>query len=207
MATLAELKTKVLYRLALPVTDAMMASADLVESINNGIDAMAADYDWPWLYDVFAASTASGDNVLTTPDLKQRILWVSLEDELLQLRSVPDMVRYQSQTGRPVFYSVRGDTVHLHPTPDAVYPCVTGYISMQIPLVTDGEEPIPAIPPMYLPLAVLYASLEHAQRLGDTTRFGFFTSEKDRWMKRIRDNARMQAAPGRMRTRTDWYMS
>jgi hypothetical protein len=201
--TLADLRTKVLYRLGLPTTDAMVPNADLDQSINNGLDAMAADYDWPWLYSEYTANTTPGTNLFSTGD-KQRVLWVAYGSDLLTLSTQEDMIRFADRTGQPTYWTSAANALYVHPVPDAAYTLKVAVIQVTTPLTTGTD--VANVPDMYSSLAVIYAAMEHAVRLKDTKLFSMLSAQKDAWLKRVKDNARFEAGTVRIRTRTDWVL-
>lgn len=202
--TLADLIVRVRYKLALPSNDQKVTDTALTISINNGMNAMATDYDWPWLMAGETITTVAGTTAYNLPTRHVRTLWVSDATRGLDLAALQrrELTKWIYESGPPAFYSAYGAGIRFGPTPNAVFSLAHTYIQAEPPLTTGAQEPL--CPEHYSDVIVLYACIEEATRLKDFSQRNAFMQDLQLWMKRMRDNVRQEASTLRVKTRADW---
>lgn len=184
----------------------MVPDSDLTFSINSGMNAMAADYDWPWLFTSENITTVSGTIAYNLPTGHMRTLFVQNVAYGLDLkaRQRRDLSRYSvtGQIGFPVWYTVYGASIRFAPTPNAVYTLYHAYTRAEPALTTGSQEPL--CPDHFSDIIVLYACAEEAVRQKEFSQHGAFLQDIEAWKRRVRDNIRQEASTLRIRSRGDW---
>lgn len=203
-ADLDTLTTRLLVRLGLPSTDGMFPTGTTDQLINDGLKAMATDYDWPWLQVDTTFSTAVGDENYTPPANWTRTLWISDGQNDLELRQRRDLTRWldTANLGRSRFYAVYGEQIILAPIPNEVRTLRHGYIRSEAVLATGTD--VALCPAPYDDLIVHYAMQEAAIFLKDSTMYQMAGQEIAKQKQRISDNIRRSASPVRIKARKDW---
>lgn len=202
--TLQDLRDRLRHKVALPSNDQMVPDTDLDISINDGMNAMAADYDWPWLFKGETITTVAGQAAYLLPADHVRTLWVS-DDTIGQdliAKQRRDLTRWIVIQGRPYYYSVYGAGIRFGPKPDAVYTFSHTYLQAEPALVDPTDEPL--CPDIYSDLIVLYAAIEEATRLKDFTQRTAFMNDAAAWTAKIKKHVRQEASTLRIKTRQDW---
>lgn len=205
--TLDDLIARLRHKLALPSDDQLVPDSDLTISINNGMNAMAADYDWPWLFTSATITTVAGTVAYSLPTRHMRTLWIANEPYGYQLvaRQRKQLSRYYGtnfQQDYPFYYTVYGAGIRLAPIPNAVYSLSHTYVAAEAPLTTGAQEPL--CPEHFSDLIVLYAGMEEATRLKDFQQRNAFMQDAQTWKLRIKDQIRQEASTLRVQTRGDW---
>lgn len=204
--TLADLRARVLVKVGLPSDDAMVPASTLDICINNGMNKMAADYDWPWLMTSETITTAVGTAAYALPAGHVRTLYVQDTTRGLNFegRQRQDLIQYSvtGRTGMSRYYSVFGASVRIAPDPDTVWSLNHVYIRAE-PALTGGTD-TPLCPEHYSDVIVCYASSEVCILTKDATLKGEIDQEIGAWKQRMRDNVRLGGYTLRPRVRQDW---
>lgn len=205
--TLDDLIDRLRHKLALPSDDQLVPDPDLSISINDGMNAMAADYDWPWLITGETITTVAGTAAYNLPTRHMRTLWIANEPYGYQLvaRQRKQMSRFYGtnfQRDYPLYYTAYATGIRLAPVPNAVYLLSHTYIAAEAPLTTGSQEPL--CPEHFTELLVLYAAMEEATRLKDFSQRSAFAQDAERWKLRIKDQVRQEASTLKIQTRGDW---
>ncbi len=203
-ADLDTLTARLLVRLGLPATDGMFPTGTTDQLINDGLRAMATDYDWPWLQVDTTFSTAVGTEAYTPPANWTRTLWISDGGDDLPLRQRRDLTRWldTSNTGNPRFYAIFAERIILAPIPSSVRTLRHGYIRSEAVLSVGTD--VALCPATYDDLIVQYAMQEAAVLLKDSTLYQMAGQEIAKQKQRISDNMRRSASPVRIKARQDW---
>lgn len=203
-STLDDLIDRVRHKLALPDSDQMVPDADLTISINDGLNASATDYDWPWLFVGVNINTVAGTSAYALPAGHVRTLWIANAARAQDLKAIQrrELTEYVLQTGIPRFYSVYGAAVRFVPVPDGVYVLSHTYVRNEPALVTGTD--VPLCPDYFSEIIVLYAAAEEATRLKDFSQRNAFLQDIGAWKARMRDNVRQEASTLKIRARHDW---
>lgn len=202
--TLDDLIDRLRHKLALPSNDQKVPDSDLTISLNDGMNAMAADFDWPWLFTSETITTVAGTVAYSLPARHVRTLWV-VNDVLgqdLTAKQRRDLSKWLVISGQPYYYSTYGFAIRLGPKPDAVYTFTHTYLQAEAALTTGTDEPL--CPDHYSDLIVLYAAVEEATRLKDFTQRNAFQADINAWVKRMKSHVRQEASTLRVKTRSDW---
>jgi hypothetical protein len=204
--TLADLRARVLIKVGLPSDDAMAPTATLDVCINNGLNKMAADYDWPHLITSETITTVVGTAGYNLPAGHIRTLYIQDTTRGLNFegRQRQDLIQYSvtGKTGMSRFYSVVGSTVQLAPAPDTVWALNHVYIRAEPALSNTTDSPL--CPEHYSDVIVCYAASEFCILNKDPSQKGTIDQEIAQWIRRMRDNVHQSAFTMRPRVRQDW---
>jgi hypothetical protein len=204
VATLTSLSASVLLKLGLPSTDGMMTSAALTEAVNNAIQQISTDHEWPWLYIEDNFVTVAGTTSYNMPTSNIMLKWLGYKDDMLDMVQRQDIVRVSQIQGRPVIYAEKGNNIILGPTPDGDYTIDRGYYQRETPLVAGSDAPL--LPDEYADYAVTVAAKTACVRLGDSERYNMLLKEEKMWVDRISDEVRTSMQTIHVKTRSDWWM-
>lgn len=187
----------------------MFPAGTLTQLLNDGLKKMATDFDWPWLQTVTSLSTTAGEETYSPPSDWTRTLWIADHTQLLKLRARQDLVRYlgfngTGSSGKPLFYSITGESIVLAPTPNEAATLQHAYVKAENVLSADGDTAL--CPLHYDELIILYAQQEAAVLLKDRLMYEMAGAEIEKWKMRLKDNIRRSAGTSRPIARTDWYI-
>lgn len=210
-STLQDLRDRLRHKLALPEADLMVPNSDLDISINDGLNAMSTDYDWPWLFTQADITTVAGTSAYalpTTPIFVRtlNVTNVGLGRDLLarQRRDLSRFYQTQVQTGEPLYYSTYGASIRLAPVPDQVYTIRHVFVQAEPPLVSGSD--VPLCPDHFSDTIVLYAAVEESTRMKDFGQRNAFLADIQAWKARMRDNVRQTASTLKIRARSDYWI-
>lgn len=200
--TRLQLRDRVYSRLALTEDDGLLSPDDVNQAINDGLQAMATEFSWPWLQLIATTPTIIGTNSYAMPANSTRISTVSIDGRVLDVVQYEDYVRYFDMQGAyPNVFTTVGDSILVAPTPSSLQTMTILYVRSEPFLDDDADTAL--VPDQYADVAVTYACISAAIRLQDTNRINVLMGYKDEQMRRISDNVqRTQIAP-MIRTRKD----
>lgn len=198
---LSELRTAVRTRLGVPSTDGFYTDAQLTDLVNEALQVISTERDWPWLSTSETITTVSGTATDSPPAgwMKTRSLCIDGYDpmeqrSLLEIRGVPTTDR-----GMPTIYDISGDVLIFRPVPDGVYSIIHDYFKVEPSLTADADTPL--MPTQFHYSIVAKASELAHLRQRDNTRAGAQLAEYNAWLGRMLDNRRRTSAPTRIRVR------
>lgn len=186
--TLTDLLTALRNRVPVASTDTQLTTAVLTEFINNALYQVSIEHDWPWLLTSETISVTSGDSTYATPtDFISTQLIVELATgEYLTHKSRKELFGIATATtGRPIWYSVTDDEIHLRPVPDASYSFKHYYYRME-PTISGSTAPL--IPRGYDEGVLEYATFLALRNRREESRAQFARKSYDEWLRRTADN-------------------
>lgn len=201
MANLEQLRDAVRIRLGVPAADAFYSDPTVDNLINEALNAVATEVDWPWLEATETISTVAGTAAYTPAAnwTRTKALTINQYDSLL-LRSLQEIREIDSTVqGLPLYYCVAAEQIILRPVPDAVYAIIHDYYKIEPALVTNTDTPL--MPAPYHSAIVEYAVYLAALRSGEQARMQAAQQGYANWLRRILDNRRRSRSTMRVRVR------
>jgi hypothetical protein len=207
---LAQMRDAVRTRIGVPAGDSFFSDPTLTDLVNEALQAVAAEADWPWLQTSTTFSTVAGTGSYTPPaDWGQtRSLCIDGYDAM-DWRSLSEIREYLStQRGVPTVYTVSGEAILLRPTPGAVYVVTHDYLKGEPTLVSDTDTPV--MPSQFHYSIIAFAChLAHARTNEIGSYRGVITgsaaaslSQYKGWLERMMSARRRTSGPIRVRVRS-----
>lgn len=197
---LSEMETALLARLGVTSTDAFFTTAVRVDLLNEGLQVVSVEADWPWLQAVTTFATVAGTQSYTPPAEWAMTRVLSIDGyRPMEWRSLAE-VRGTATTSRdmPAYFNVSAESILLAPVPAATYTVTHDYMVAEAPLVSSGDEPL-------MPAQFHYAIVAKAAELAhlrqrDNVRAAAQLAEYMSWLVRMRKTLRRSSAPKRVRS-------
>lgn len=170
-----------------------MDAAALTELVNEALQAVATEYDWPWLQATRTFTTIPKVGVYALPFDANRVRYVTMNGAELAKRRVVDL-----DIGRSG-WTVFGDRLVLYPPPGGEAEVTVHYHGTESELVADTDSP--ALPAEYDHAVVEFALTRVSDR-ADEASTG--TSQRkaeraqtayDGWIRRMRRGCQRMAGP------------
>jgi hypothetical protein len=199
---LSAMRTAVLTRLGTPGGDGFYSTAQLNDFVNEALQTVSTEHDWPWLAVTTTFTTTAGTATYTVPSNWQRTKALTVDGQTsLQLRSLTEIREILSTAqAEPEMYAIFPDsTIILRPVPNSAYTVIHDYIAQEPILSSDSETPL-------MPAQFHYAVVEFAVYLAHM-REGRMPDAQIRlaayqgWLDRMHDNRRRSSSPIRVRVR------
>jgi hypothetical protein len=165
----------------------------LTELVNEALQAVATEYDWPWLQGTHTFTTQSGVDTYALPFDANRIRYVTMNGTEVTKRRIVDV-----DIGRSG-WTVFGDQLVLSPPPGGATPVVVRYHGTESDLVADSDSP--ALPPEYDHAVVEFAVMRVSDRADEgATAANQRKAERsqnayDAWIRRMRRGCQRMAGP------------
>lgn len=198
---LSQLRDAVRVRLGVPGGDTFYTDTTLNDLINESLQAIASEADWPWLQTSTTFDTVAGDGAYDPPAdwIETRSLCID-DFNAIEWRSLPEIREYPTSiTDVPEAYTVSGDELLLRPVPAGVYTVQHDYLRMEQTLVTDSD--VPFMPTQWRYSIVAFATHLAYLRSGDVQRATAALADYQAWTKRMRMQRRRSKGPIRVRVR------
>lgn len=157
----------------------------VTEFLNDGLRAISAHADWPWLeaYQTITLVAGTAAYALPTGYLDTRSVKLS-DGEPVTRVAVEDGDRWDSWQAAPSCgYAIEGDTIVFFPTPAAADTVTHRYTVEETELSADGDEPL--LPATFHPAVVCYAAKVMMDRLNQPRRADRFESELNSWLRQM----------------------
>ena len=195
------MRTAVRTRLGVPAADTFFTDAVLTDLVNEALQAISTEVDWPWLEASTTFSTANGTATYTPTAgwMRTRSLCIDGYDgmewrSLTEVREIPTTV-----TGVPCIFNVNVEQLTLRPVPNGVFTVTHDYIKVEPALALTSDTPLmPA--QFHYAIVSLACHLGHL-RSGDVNRAVAAMADYQGWLKRMVDNRRRQTGGLRVRVR------
>lgn len=205
MTALSALRTSVYSRLGVPTSDALLTTAVVNQSINDAVNEIESEQDWPWYEAVETITTTAGTATYTPTAGWRRTREVKPTDdfplERFSIVELDDQYPFDTSQGRPCAYAIDLAKIVLRPTPDAAYTLTHRYIKQETALSADGDAPL--IPDQFSPAIVALACHIVLGRSREDGRASGALEEYVRWLSKMRRYSRRHTGPVRIRTRWD----
>lgn len=198
---LAQLRDAVRTRIGVPSGDTFYTDQTLTDLVNEALQAIASENDWPWLEESTTFALVNGTATYTPPAdwVRTRSLCIDGYDamewrSLIELREIPTTI-----TDSPRFFNVNVEQITLRPVPASAATVIHDYLKNEQTLVTDADVP-------FLPLQFRYAIVAFACHLaylrsGDVQRAIAAATDYAAWLKRMVEQRRRQTGGLRVRVR------
>lgn len=201
--TLTELIASVRAKSGYPSTDAQITDAAITDFLNDALNAISTERDWPWL-ETSATLTTVADTAAYSPPsgwVRTRALQVpgSAPMDGAASRFELDSLYPSTSTGQPQSWVVSGDQIRLYPIPDGVYSITHIYFRQETQLSSPTDEPLM---PAWAHAAIVHwaTSLCHSRTRNQELADESMKRARD-WLTRLADNARRSNGPYRVRVR------
>lgn len=167
--TFIQLREKTRSRLASVTDDLLVTDEELGTAVNNALQDLANERDWPWLENVTTIPTTEGTNTYDMPTDAARIhmLWYD-GHPVLEAALYQDILRYFHTTNyeeRPRRFAIVGDQLILSPIPRESDSLNVYYQRYEKTLSADGD--VPYCPDNAVNTLITLAALDQAVRLRD----------------------------------------
>lgn len=197
--------TSVRTRLGNPSTDGFFTDAQILDLLNEGVQAVAAEGDWPWHKTSASFNTVSGTATYTPIAgwMKTRALTIDGFDSMTQLSLQEIREMPTTTTGTPCWYAVENEVINLRPVPNAVFAVIHDYFKVEPVLSGATDEPL--LPTQFRMAIVEYAVYLAHLRQGDTSRYSNAAAAAldnfGKWIVRMADHRRRTSGARRIRVR------
>lgn len=188
-------------RLGVPSADAFFTDPILDDLVNESLQVLSMEEDWPWLQVATTFATVSGTRGYTPPAGWNRTKALGIDGyDALQWRSLQEIREVPTATtGVPQYYTVFAEQVLLAPIPNGVYTILHDYVKIEPDLTLATDTPL--IPTQFHHAVVAYvAHLAHL-RAGDAQMASAALADYQGWLSRMRNHRRRSSAPLRVRVR------
>lgn len=205
--TYEELQDAVRVRLGVPASDNFFTADVLGSLVNEALQAISTEMDWPWLDATTTFATVSGTQTYTPPTnwIRTKSLIVTAPDqsfETISWRSLQEVREYgtaATEQGYPNVYTVWAEQILLAPVPGAAYTVRHDYVKQEPALQANTNAPV-------MPQQFHYSIVQHAVylahlRQGDMARANAAQQAYQSWFKRMADHDKRVTVPMRVRVR------
>lgn len=206
---LAQMRDAVRVRIGVPASDTFSTDPVLTDLLNEALQAVASEADWPWMQAATTFVTSDGTGTYTPPDdwARTRSLCIDGYDSM-EWRSLAEIREYLTTLKAvPMVYTVTGEDILLRPVPNGTYTVTHDYLIEEPALVSDTDTPI--MPSQYHYAIVAFAChLAHARNNEVGSYRGVITgsaaaalSQYHQWLERMMSARRRTVGPIRVRVR------
>lgn len=170
-----------------------MQPAALTELVNEALQAVATEYDWPWLTATYRFTTQSGVGTYAMPFDASRVRYVTMNGSELNKVRIIDI-----DIGR-CGWTVFDDQLALSPTPGSASPVLVRYHGTESDLLADADTP--ALPPEYDHAVIEFALARVSDRADESAtaasarRVDRAQAAYEAWIRRMRRGCARTAGP------------
>lgn len=203
MATLAQLRSRLIARLGLTSVDEIIPTAELNQSIQDALYEFANEQTWPWQTSITTQALTAGTTAYNLPSGATKIHSIFVNGRELSAVQFPDVEKYTNQgQAEPFQYAVEASQIHFAPIPGTGYTAKIVYDSGENVLSTDSSTP--KCPDRFVDTIVTIATIFQATRLHKTDVLASAMKLLEAQMKRAQDSAIMTSTPAAVRIRSDF---
>lgn len=206
---LAAMRTAIRTRIGVPSTDTFYTDTVLTDFVNEALQAVSAEEDWPWLSATTTFATVRGTQNYTPPGdwARTKLLCIDGYDPI-EWRSLGEIREWASSiTDVPLYFTVEADEILLAPVPGGSYTVKHDYYVDEAALALDADTPL--MPSEFHYAVVAFAvHLAHARNAEIGSYRGAITGsaaaalqQYAQWLARMRKQRRRQTNPLRIRVR------
>ncbi len=200
--TFATMLTAVRTRLGNPATDGFYSDAQIGDMVNEGLQVVASEADWPWQRATTTFSTVSGtatyDPTAASGWMKTRALCINGYDSM-QERHLQEIREWDTATtGVPIYWCLDNELINLRPVPNAVFTVIHDYMKIEPELTSTAE---PLMPAQFRWSIVEYATYLALLRAGNSAGAGGAKAAFDTWLSKMADHRRRTSGTRRIRVR------
>lgn len=153
--TLTEMRTAVRTRLGNPSTDGFFSDAQLTDLINEALQAISSEDDWPWLQTSENIALTSGDGSYPPAAnwIRTKQLYITNFEPLVQI-SLAEINEITTQ-GQPEYFHIYDEEIVVRPIPTVSATLIHQYIRSETALSGDSDTPV--MPTMFHYAIVAFA--------------------------------------------------
>ncbi len=198
---LAQLRDSVRTRLGVPAGDTFFTDPVLTDLINESLQAISAEADWPWLEISTTFATVNGTATYTPPADWSRTRSLCIDGfDALEWRSLAEIREWPTNIiDAPRYYNINAEQITLRPVPGSVYTVTHDYLKDDQTLVTDAD--VPLMPSGFHYSIIAFACHLAHQRSGDAQRAQAAMGDYQGWVKRMVSQRQRQSGGLRVRVR------
>lgn len=213
---LAQLRTAVYARLGVDDTDGMMDPTTINGFINDALNEIANERDWPWLQTSETITTTQGVDTYAPGSFNTTVplpAWTATDglrrgdDGRTMERMSPTELddRWDlDQQARPAEWAVYGEKLILRPTPDGVYSILHRYYRAEVELAGDTDTPL--LPVEFHPAVAELATFIALRRDRNDPRAQGAETAYAQWVAKMEKRKRRYKTPGRIRVRPGGFV-
>lgn len=200
--TFTELVAAVYARLGVPSGDALLTSTVIGGFVNEALQEINSEEDWPWLNAQETIATVAGTAGYTPNANWLRTRSLRLNDDFPLERYPEEMLsdRYPftgSSSNRPEGYAIEGGQIILGPVPNGIYSLIHRYVKTEGTL--SGVQ-LPLMPTQFHSSIVELATHLTLGRSREDARSAAALAAYARWLSKMRKYRRRHTGPARIRT-------
>lgn len=198
---LEQLRGAVRTRIGVPESDTFFTAPVLTDLVNEALQAISAESEWPWLETSTTFATVNGTATYTPPAdwVATRSLCIDGFDAM-EWRSLTEIREWPTSiVDVPRYFNVNAEVLTLRPVPGAVNTVIHDYFKNEQTLVTDAD--VPLMPSSYHYSVVAYACHLAYLRSGDVQRATAALADYQGWNKRMNERRQRQTGGLRVRVR------
>lgn len=201
-ATATSLLTRVRNRAAVLANDTGLPDTRLIEIINEALQDLSIETDWPWLQktQTLTASVGSRTIALAADWAFTRALVETGTGYPLTQRQPIELFEVVSN-GRPVVYAIEGEALLLSPVPDSAYGYTHLYQKQEVTLVLPDVGLTIFTPPAFDSLVVEAASSKALRHLRQEDRAKAADNAYKLGLIRAKNHKHRSREPSRVRVR------
>lgn len=207
--TLTQLYDAVRIRMGVPVLDGLLTGTALIDLINEGLQMVSTEHDWPWLQGTETFLTESGVSAYD-PAVAVGHIWTKtlaltpLNGDTLVLRTLIEVREQSGLTSyvsnlTPDMYCIQDDQILLAPTPQTAFTMIHDYYGME-PELADVQD-TPMMPRQWHYIIVHAAAMLGHLRQNEGERAELERKQYDSWLRRMHDDVRRSKGSRRIRVR------
>ncbi len=204
--TLSTLRARVRARAASNGADSLLTDTQLNLYVNQALQAVSLEADWPWQKVIDATQTVTVNNGTFTPPAgwyrSQSLTHVDTGEPLE--RRAPKYLDRVVGTGRPWCWAPDGVVISVRPVADGTYTLVHRYFKSE-PTLT-GDSSVPLIPEVYSQPVVEYAAYQALTQGNSVGRAAQAWSDYQTSLRRIKDNCNQGSDPLRITPRPGGHL-
>lgn len=195
-----QMVTAIETRIGNPSTDGFFTAAQKSDMVNEGLQVVSAECDWPWLQATATISVTQGTVAYAVPADYSHTKLLYIEDYdpmeyLGQFDIATERVQGQSQ---PIHFTVWDEDIVFSPEPNASYTVIHKYIKQE-PAITGASSPIM---PSVFHYSIVAKAVELAHlRQGYLARAEAAATEYREWLSRMYNYKRRVTQPVKRRVR------
>lgn len=197
--TFTELQAAVKVRIGAPADDGFFTATVLGDVVNEALQAISTENDWPWLLTSENLSTVAGTSTLTPGAtwIRTKSLQIAGFDpfEWFPIQDLDGLVGQ----GQPTIFAEEGNTLQIRAIPDAVYSIKHRFWRTE-PVLTSGSVS-PLMPTNFHYSIVAFAAYLAHNRAHELDRANQELNSYRMWLERMQSYRRKSAGPIRPRVR------
>lgn len=181
--------------------DGLVTPDRVLEGINEGLQNIASERDWPWLMTSATFSSVAGTATYAPPaDWAKTVRLIDAFGEPLERWDAAQLEDlFGLDQGEPARFAVNDEVLVLRPIPSAVRVYTHEYVRFEKTLVADTETPY--LPARFHAAAVVLGEAAAHETGRNTDRAEAAMKRYEQWRSRMLDDSRRTRGPQRARVR------